>query len=112
MSAYGFGLTPSALAKLEVPTLVAFGGSSHPAVKRANELLGQCIPGASVVSITGASHFMIATHAAEVAAAITQHVVCSTVADGVFLRGASTARMLRGRLGPIDTVWRLPWIAC
>jgi pimeloyl-ACP methyl ester carboxylesterase len=61
-SAYGFALTPAALASVEVPTLVLWGAESHPAVRRANELLGRCIAGASVVALAGASHFMIATH--------------------------------------------------
>jgi pimeloyl-ACP methyl ester carboxylesterase len=62
------------LATVETPTLVLWGEASHPAAKRANELLGQCIPNAVIAAIAGASHFMISTHAREVAGMIAQHV--------------------------------------
>jgi len=39
--AYSFHLTRSCLAKVDVPTLVMRGGSSHPAMRRATELLSQ-----------------------------------------------------------------------
>jgi pimeloyl-ACP methyl ester carboxylesterase len=73
-SAYGFELTPALLATVEAPTLVFWGQASHPAAKRANELLGQCIPNAVVATIAGASQFMISTHAKEVAGMIAQQV--------------------------------------
>ena len=73
-SAYGFRLTPASLARIAVPTLVMRGGASHPAVQRANELLAQCMTKASLVTIAGAAHFMITTHAEEVAWAIAHHV--------------------------------------
>jgi pimeloyl-ACP methyl ester carboxylesterase len=59
---------------LEVPTLVMWGGASPRAVQRANELLAEHIPGASRMTVGSAAHFMIATHAAEVAEAVAQHV--------------------------------------
>jgi pimeloyl-ACP methyl ester carboxylesterase len=73
-SAYGFGLTPALLATVKLPTLVMWGGVSHPAAKRANELIGQCIPNAAVAILAGAAHFMVSTHANEVAGAIAQHL--------------------------------------
>lgn len=73
-SAYGFELTPRLLATVGIPTLVLWGETSHPAAKRANELLGRCIPDAAVAIIAGASHFMILTHAGEVADVIARHV--------------------------------------
>ncbi len=73
-SARGYPLTPAALASLEVPTLVMTGTASHPAPRRANELLGEHIPGAAFTLVEGAAHFMIATHAAEVAQRIAEHV--------------------------------------
>jgi pimeloyl-ACP methyl ester carboxylesterase len=76
-SAYGFELTPAWLATVEIPTLVLWGEASHPAMKRANELLGQCIPNAAVATVAGASHFMISTHAREVAGMIARQVVRS-----------------------------------
>jgi pimeloyl-ACP methyl ester carboxylesterase len=76
-TAYGFELTPALLATVEIPTLVLWGEASHPATKRANELLGQCIPNAAVATVAGASHFMISTHAREVAGMIAKQVVQS-----------------------------------
>ena len=66
-SAYGFELTPALLATVEISTLVLWGEASHPAAKRANELLGQCLPNAGIAEIPGAAHFMISTHAREIA---------------------------------------------
>jgi pimeloyl-ACP methyl ester carboxylesterase len=66
-SAYGFPITPAALAAVDVPTVVICGDESHPAVRRAGELLAECIPGASLATVEGAAHFMIATRAATVA---------------------------------------------
>jgi pimeloyl-ACP methyl ester carboxylesterase len=73
-SAYGFALTPGLLASVDTPTLILWGGSSHPAIARANQLLGQHIPNAAVATIDGAAHFMIATHAKAVAGMIAEHV--------------------------------------
>ena len=74
-SAYGFPISPAALAKIDVPTAILCGGESHPAVYRACELLTMCIPGASFATIEGAAHFMIATHPKNVARFIVEHVV-------------------------------------
>jgi pimeloyl-ACP methyl ester carboxylesterase len=73
-AAYGFATPPSLLDKMATPTLVVRGDNSHPAVKRANELLGRSIPGATVATVPGAAHFMIATHAGELADLIASHV--------------------------------------
>jgi pimeloyl-ACP methyl ester carboxylesterase len=73
-SAYGFAPSRSALAAAKVATLVIVGGASHSAVRRANELLSQSMTDASLVTIAGAAHFMIATHAREVAGAIVRHM--------------------------------------
>jgi pimeloyl-ACP methyl ester carboxylesterase len=73
-SVYGFGLTPSLLASVRIPTLVLMGANSHPAVKRANRLLGQCIPNAAVTRVADAAHFMISTHAKQVAHVVAQHL--------------------------------------
>jgi pimeloyl-ACP methyl ester carboxylesterase len=70
---YGFRLTPALLAQISIPTLVLWGENSHPAVRRANQLLAQCTD-ASVSAIGGAAHFMISTHANEVALALARHV--------------------------------------
>jgi pimeloyl-ACP methyl ester carboxylesterase len=73
-SAYGFSLTPSLLKKVVTPTLVMWGEKSHPAVRCANELLGRSIPGASLAIVPGAAHFMIATHASDVADLVAPHL--------------------------------------
>lgn len=73
-SAYGYELRPTALAHIGIPTLVLWGGASHPAARRVNEILGQCIPRASAGPIAGAAHFMIATHARQTASLIGDHV--------------------------------------
>jgi hypothetical protein len=41
----------------------------------ANAILSECIDQAALVTIDGAAHFMIATHATEVAHLIAQHVL-------------------------------------
>lgn len=73
-TAYGFLPTPASLAKIDVPTLVLWGGKSHPAIQRTNELLAQ-FTSARVVTISQAAHFMISTHAREVALVLAQHVM-------------------------------------
>jgi pimeloyl-ACP methyl ester carboxylesterase len=72
-SAYGFALTPSLLGAIELPTLVVTGEASHPAPRRANELIGRHVPGARFVTLPGAAHFMIATHAGETADLLAGH---------------------------------------
>ena len=73
-SAYGFPLSAASLSAIEIPTLVATGRASHPSMHAANALLSECINGASLAVIPGAGHFMIATHAGEVAWHIADHV--------------------------------------
>jgi pimeloyl-ACP methyl ester carboxylesterase len=73
-SAYGFELTPALLGTVEIPALVLWGEDSHPAPRRANELLGRHMPNALALAIPGAAHFMIATHASNVADAVARHV--------------------------------------
>jgi pimeloyl-ACP methyl ester carboxylesterase len=92
-SAYGFELTPELLATVEIPTLILWGEVSHPAAKRANQLLGEFIPNAEVAEIAGAAHFMISTHAGQVAGLIAQHLAhtgrsaaASTSDDAIGLR--------------------------
>jgi len=73
-SAYDFPLARAALAAMEVPTLIVYGGASHPAVRRANALLGESLKRAIVATIDGAAHFMISTHAERVGQLIVEHV--------------------------------------
>lgn len=72
-SAYGFRLTPASLASVKVPTLVLWGENSHPAARRANELLSRHIARTEHAEISGASHFMIATHPKPFAELIVRH---------------------------------------
>jgi pimeloyl-ACP methyl ester carboxylesterase len=62
------------LATIKIPALVLWGEASHPAAKRANELLGQYMPNASIAEIPEAAHFMVSTHAGQVAGMIAQLV--------------------------------------
>ena len=86
-SAFGFPLTPASLAKVKVPTLVVRGGASHPAAQRANELLGRYMADASVVTIAGAAHFMISTHAKDMARVIAEHVARAETIRGSAVDG-------------------------
>jgi pimeloyl-ACP methyl ester carboxylesterase len=74
-SGYGFLLHRAELATLALPALVLWGAASHPAVQRANALLGQSIPHATHAIIEGAAHFMISTHPGDVARLILDHVL-------------------------------------
>jgi pimeloyl-ACP methyl ester carboxylesterase len=73
-SAYGFAPPRKLLAAVQIPTLVVRGGTSHPAVQRANAVLSECLSRARLATIETAAHFMIATHANEVGCLIAQHV--------------------------------------
>ncbi len=99
-TAYGFALSPAILAKVEVPALVLRGGASHPAMKRANQLLAQGMAHASLVTLAGASHFMISTHPSEVAAMIARHV---DRAEPGLLGIRQSALFLRLRASPATT---------
>ena len=76
-SAYGFALPAKSLAAVQIPALVIRGGASHPAVQRANALLGECMSSAALATIDTAAHFMIATHPDDVGRLIAQHVDCA-----------------------------------
>jgi pimeloyl-ACP methyl ester carboxylesterase len=89
-SGYGFRLTRTSLAKIDIPTLVLWGEKSHPAVQRTNQLLAQCTR-ASGVTIGGAAHFMISTHAEEVARTLARHVSEATRSH---LRSSARGRAL------------------
>ncbi len=71
---YAFPESVEQLSAIDIPTLVLWGGASPRAVQRANELLADHITGSKRMVVAGAAHFMIATHAAEVASAVARHV--------------------------------------
>jgi len=80
-AAYRFPLSLTALADVEIPTLVVRGGASHPAIQCANELIARNMANASVMTLAGAAHFMISTHPREVSAMIVQHCLPITGPD-------------------------------
>lgn len=80
-SIFDFPLAKAALAAVEIPTLVVWGGASHPAVRHANALLGGSLPRATVAPIDNAAHFMISTHAEKVADLIAAHIRASDAAS-------------------------------
>jgi hypothetical protein len=60
----GFDPPLSAHSNLHLPVLVLRGDRTHLALARSAELLSGAVPNGSLITLTGASHFMIATHAA------------------------------------------------
>jgi pimeloyl-ACP methyl ester carboxylesterase len=88
-TAYGFLPTSAALAAIDVPTLVLWGGKSHPAIQRTNELLARFTT-AKIVTISQAAHFMISTHARETADVLAQHVIADNWRKPGMGRGAAT----------------------
>jgi pimeloyl-ACP methyl ester carboxylesterase len=76
--AYSFHLTNTCLAKIEMPTLVVRGAVSHPAMKRATELLARGLGDSRLATVPGAAHFMVSTHAKAAADLIERHVACAT----------------------------------
>jgi len=74
VSAYGFAIPAASLAAVQIPSLVVWGGASHPTVQRANALLSESMGNAACATIDTAAHFMIATHPNEVGRLIARHV--------------------------------------
>ena len=72
-SAYGFALSADVLRAVDIPALVLCGADSHPAMRRLCALVSQCIANASLATVESAAHFMIATHASEVARLLVKH---------------------------------------
>lgn len=73
-SAFGFQLTPAILSAVDIPVLVIRGGDSHHAIQRANEMITESVKSAELVTIRGATHFMIATHAGEFGKIVARHM--------------------------------------
>ena len=70
-----FACIPLALFFLVLgPRTFAQGGESPQAMQRASALVSERTRGSKLATIDGAKHFMIATHASEVAGLIAQHV--------------------------------------
>lgn len=77
--AYSDTTSARELAAVRVPTRVLRGALGHPAVRRSNELIARALPHGELVDVADASHFMIATHAADVAARIEAHAVSAVI---------------------------------
>ncbi len=80
-SAYGFRLSADMLSTVDLPALVVCGEASHPAMRRLCALVGEGLGGARHALVDDAAHFMIATHAGEVARLVAEHA-CSADASG------------------------------
>jgi pimeloyl-ACP methyl ester carboxylesterase len=65
----------AALANILLPTIVIRGERSVQPLQRSAEILGGALANASLRTIPGAGHFMTATHAAQVAELIGEHVL-------------------------------------
>jgi pimeloyl-ACP methyl ester carboxylesterase len=59
---------------IEVPTLLVRGGSCHPYVASSAEILSAAMPNARLVTVPGAAHSMMATHGAQVARLLSEHI--------------------------------------
>jgi pimeloyl-ACP methyl ester carboxylesterase len=73
--AYADATPLQTFATVNVPTLVMRGALGHPAVRRSNELIARALPNSVLVDVADASHFMIATHAADVAGLVEAHAI-------------------------------------
>jgi len=73
----GFDPPASDYAAVTVPTLILHGGQGHPALARVADILCGAMPNASRATVAGASHFMMASHPAEVAKLVCGHVAAA-----------------------------------
>jgi pimeloyl-ACP methyl ester carboxylesterase len=69
----------SAYRQIAVPTLVVRGGDGHPAMMRIAEILAELIPNARLQTVAGGSHFLPATHPAELARLLDIHVEAAII---------------------------------
>jgi pimeloyl-ACP methyl ester carboxylesterase len=70
----GFDAPLAVYSGMPVASLVIRGGRGHPYIARSAEILSGAMPNASLVTVPGAAHSMMATHAAEVARLIGENV--------------------------------------
>lgn len=70
----GFDPPLSALANILLPTLVIRGERGQPSPRKSAEALSGALANASLVTVSAAGHFMMATHANDVARLILGHV--------------------------------------
>jgi pimeloyl-ACP methyl ester carboxylesterase len=98
-TAFDYPLTAEVLAQVQVPTLVIRGGESHPAMQRVNEILSERMIQSTLTTIEGAAHFMIATHADEVARLVAQHAHRAEAALAADVGGRLFDRQATGVMG-------------
>jgi pimeloyl-ACP methyl ester carboxylesterase len=73
-SVFGSRVSLAELGRITVPTLVVRGENAHRCVAKAAEAVAGALPNARLDTLAGASHFMMSTHPAEVAALVEAHV--------------------------------------
>ena len=73
-SAWSCDVPLGAYAGITTPSLFVRGECGHPAVRHVAEVLSDAVSGSSLVTVPGENHFMIATHTADVARLIRDHV--------------------------------------
>jgi pimeloyl-ACP methyl ester carboxylesterase len=73
-SGFGFDVPLAVYSSIGVPGLVVRGERAHPYIARSAEILSGAMPNASLVTVPGAAHSMMTTHAAEVARLVVEHV--------------------------------------
>jgi pimeloyl-ACP methyl ester carboxylesterase len=73
-SGFGFDAPLAVYSDITVPSLVIRGGRGHPYIARCAEVLSGAMPNSSLATVPGAAHSMMATHAAELAKLIDEHV--------------------------------------
>jgi pimeloyl-ACP methyl ester carboxylesterase len=70
----GFDAPLAVYSGIAVPSLVIRGGRGHPYIARSAEVLSGAMPSACSVTVPGAAHSMMTTHAVEVARLVGEHV--------------------------------------
>jgi pimeloyl-ACP methyl ester carboxylesterase len=60
---------------ISVPSLIIRGDRTHPSLGRSAEILSSAMPNASLVTVPAAGHFVMTTHAEDVAKLIGDHVL-------------------------------------
>ena len=73
-SGTAFEPPPSACHQITATTLVIRGGDGHPAMMRIAEILAEAIPDGRLETVAGGSHFLPATHPAELARLLDAHL--------------------------------------
>ena len=105
-SAYGFALSADVLSSVDIPALVACGEKSHPAMRKLCALVGECMGSASHATIDSAAHFMIASHASEVARLVAEHARRAEATDVAPGKIAKFSRENKDVLNDIDAARR------